>query len=130
MTENRYKYTTMNHIVDAFKRMDVKSKEITTRIRIINIDIIDFADETDSDSEIDIPPLPGGRLVIYFSKNIIHLDPAFLQHLKVFLRTLSIDSTDIEYDYDNINMGNSIPFNVGELFIESVSRILYSIVYS
>ena len=128
MTENRYKYTTMNHIVDAFKRMDVKSKEITTRIRIINIDIIDFADETDS--EIDIPPMPGGKLIIYFSKNIIHLDPLFLQHLRVFLITLSIDSTDIEYDYDNINMGNSIPFNVGERFIESVSRILYSIVYS
>lgn len=130
MTGNRYKYTTMDHIVDAFKTMDVKSKDINIRIRIIGIDMIDFADETDSDSEIDIPPLPGGRLVIYFSKNIIHLDPLFLQHLRVFLRTLSIDSTDIEYDYENIIMGNHIPFKVGERFIESVSRILYSIVYS
>lgn len=125
-----YKYTMMDHIVDAFKTMDIKSKDINIRIRIIGIDMVDFADETDSDSEIDIPPLPGGRLVIYFSKNIIHLDPAFLQHFKVFLRTLSIDSTDIEYDYENINIGNHIPFNVGERFIESVSRILYSIVYS
>lgn len=120
----------MNTIIDAFKAMDVKSKDINIKIRIIGIDMIDFADETDSDSEIDIPPLPGGRLVIYFSKNIIHLDPAFLHYLKIFLQSINIDSTDIEYDYENITMGNRIPFRVGEQFIESVSRILYSIVYS
>ena len=129
MTENRYKYTTMDHLVNAFKAMDVKPKYRDIRIRIIGIDMVDFADETDSDSDIDISPLPGGRLVIYFSKNIIHLDPAFLQHLREFLESINIDSTDIEYDYNNIIMGNYLPFNVGERFIESVSRILYSIVY-
>lgn len=129
MTKNRYKYNTMDHIVEAFKTMDVKSKDILIKIKIIGIDMIDYSDETDSDSETDNPPKPGGRLVIYFNTNIINLHSEFLTHFRAFLYSINIDSTDIEYDYNNIQIGSCIPFNVGEKFLDSVSRILHSIVY-